>query len=115
MEQTLNELLRTITEDYLENVDKDNPPSPSTIEREILEETNSAITTYNKGPEDPPGSGDFPYPRKGDDRFKKLRKLEPSQLAMILVALHGACRVGTNGVSADKDKERIIHWIKYRH
>ena len=107
MKQTLNELLRTITEDYLETVDTDNPPSPSTIEREILEETNSAITRYNKGPEDPPDSGEFPYPRKGDDRFKKLRKLEPSQLAMILVALHGACRVGTNGVSADKDYDII--------
>lgn len=112
MEQTLNELLRTITEDYLENVDKDNPPSPSTIEREILEETNSAIATYNKGPEDPPGSDEFPYPRKGDDRFKKLRKLEPSQLAMILVALHGACRVGTNGASADKDYDILALYQK---
>lgn len=112
MEQTLNELLRTITEDYLENVDKDNPPYPSTIEREILKETNSAIATYNKGPEDPPGSGEFPYPRKGDDRFKKLRKLEPSQLAMILVALHGACRVGTNGVSADKDYDILALYQK---
>jgi putative DNA primase/helicase len=63
MEQTLNELLRTITEDYLESVDKNNPPYPSTIEREILEETNAAIGKYNKGPEDPPGSGEFPYPR----------------------------------------------------
>lgn len=112
MEQTLNELLRTITEDYLENIDKDNPPSPSTIEREILQEINMTVEVYNKGPEDPPGSGDFPSPKKGDDRFKKLRKLEPSQLAMILVALHGACRVGTNGVSADKDYDILALYQK---
>ena len=112
MEQTFNEMLRTITEDYLENIDKDNPPYPSTIEREILEETNRNIAIYNKGPEDPPGSGDYPSPRKGDSRYKRVHELEPSQLAMILVALHGACRIGTHGVSADKDYDILALYQK---
>ena len=36
MEQTYNELIRTVTEDYLAGVDTDSAPSPSTIEGEQI-------------------------------------------------------------------------------
>ncbi|MDD7203642.1 MAG: hypothetical protein PUH18_04785, partial [Coriobacteriaceae bacterium] len=53
MEQTYNELIRTVTEDYLAGVDTDSAPSPSTIEGELLQATNNAIQEYNLGPRDP--------------------------------------------------------------
>lgn len=36
MGQTYNELIRTVTEDYLGGVDPDSIPSPSAIEGELL-------------------------------------------------------------------------------
>ena len=53
MGQTYNELIRTVTEDYLGGVDVDSDPSPETIENELLQATNNAIQEYNLGPRDP--------------------------------------------------------------
>lgn len=68
MSTPYDEMIDLETMDYLEQMDMDNPPSPMTIKREILESINRAISDHNKGPEDPPGSGEFPSPMKGDDR-----------------------------------------------
>ena len=37
MGQTYNELIRTVTEDYLGGIDMDSIPSPETIENELLQ------------------------------------------------------------------------------
>lgn len=102
MNQTYDELVSSITEDYLEKVDSDNPPSPATIKRELLEEINSEIKTYNKGPEDPPGSGEFPTPKKGKEKYDILKALPPSEIGRILIAVHRVCRVAF-GDASDED------------
>ena len=50
--ETYNELIRTVTEDYLADIDMDSIPSPSVIEGELLQATNNAIQEYNLGPRD---------------------------------------------------------------
>lgn len=97
MNQTYDEIIDFETLDYLEQMDMDNPPSPMTIKREILESINKVIAVYNKGPEDPPGSGEFPSPMKGDDKYKKLKTLPARQVALILIHRHCVRRINVGG------------------
>ncbi|SHK89856.1 hypothetical protein [Hespellia stercorisuis] len=53
MEQTYNSLIETTTADYLDGIDMDLIPSPTTIEAELLDIVNREIRIYNMGPEDP--------------------------------------------------------------
>lgn len=50
MAQTYNELIRTVTEDYLGGIDMDSIPSPETIENELLQDTNNAIEGFTSVP-----------------------------------------------------------------
>lgn len=102
-EETYNGLITDVTEAYLEGVDPDDPPSPRTVERELLELTRTAIDEYNLGPEDtsvPAGSplkDRYPNQRRGDDRLRKKTKLEPFQIAMCLMRCHRARGIYWNG------------------
>lgn len=113
MEQTYNSLLQTTTEDYLSDIDLDLIPSPTTIEAELLDAVNKAITDYNMGPEDPNVAANaslkdrFPNQKQPSDRFRKLKKLEPYQIANIMATLHGASRIATSGINADPDYDII--------
>lgn len=97
-----DETIEFETMDYLEEMDKDNPPFPMTVKREILERINRAIDAHNKGPEDPPGSGEYPHPMKGDDRYKKLKTLPARQVALILIHRHRVRRINV-GRAGDKN------------
>ena len=97
-----DEMIEFETMNYLEGMDKDNPPFPGTVKREILECINSAIDTHNKGPEDPPGSGEYPHPMKGDDKYKKLKTLPVRQVALILIHRHRVRRINV-GRAGDKN------------
>lgn len=102
MNQTFDELVSSITEDYLEQVDLGNPPSQATIKRELLDEINREVNTYNKGPEDPLGSGEFPTPKKGKEKYDILKALPPSEIGRILIVVHRVCRV-VFGDASDED------------
>ena len=52
-DMTENELIRTVTEDYLAGIDVDICPAPEQVERELLQATNNAIEAWNMGPRDP--------------------------------------------------------------
>lgn len=96
MEQTYNELIRTVTEDYLAGVDTDSAPSPSTIEGELLQATNNAIQEYNLGPRDPnapmgaKAKDAYPNQKPPGERFKKLKELLPLQIALTIKQVHHA-------------------------
>ena len=96
MEQTYNELIRTVTEDYLGGVDMDSIPSPETIENELLQATNNAIERYNLGPRDenaPIGAklkDAYPDQKPPGERLKKLRELLPLQIALAIKQVHHA-------------------------
>lgn len=52
-DMTENELIRTVTEEYLAGIDVDMRPAPEQVERELLQATNNTIEAYNLGPRDP--------------------------------------------------------------
>lgn len=118
MEQTFNELLRTVTEDYLQGIDMDSIPSPSTIEKELLQATNNAIEEYNLGPRDPnapmgaPIKDAYPDAKPPGERIRKFRVLDVSQIAFIIANLHGACRIATSGENADPDYDVVAMYQK---
>lgn len=113
MEQTFNELLRTVTEDYLAGIDMDSIPSPSTIENELLQATNNAIEAWNMGPRDPsapvgaPLKDAYPDQKPPGERIRKFRTLSNWQVAAIITRLHGACRIATAGENSDKDYDIV--------
>lgn len=96
MGQTYNELIRTVTEDYLGGIDMDSIPSPETIENELLQATNNALERYNLGPRDenaPIGAklkDAYPDQKPPGERLKKLRELLPLQIALAIKWLHHA-------------------------
>lgn len=113
MEQTFNELLRTVTEDYLAGIDMDSIPSPSTIENELLQATNNAIEAWNLGPRDPsapvgaPLKEAYPDQKPPGERIRKFRTLSNWQVADVITRLHGACRIATAGENSDKDYDIV--------
>lgn len=115
MSATINAKIREITQDYLDSIDKEDLPLPTEIEAELLERCNKAIALHNMGPEDPPGSQEYPTPLKGSDKYPKLKRLQPVQLAMILSSLHNACRIGRKGISAEKDYDIIAMYQTAGH
>ena len=96
MEQTYNELIRTVTVDYLGGIDMDSDPSPETIENELLQATNNAIQEYNLGPRDenaPIGAklkDAYPDQKPPGERLRKLKELLPFQIALAIKEVHHA-------------------------
>lgn len=96
MEQTYNELIRSVTEDYIAGTDMDNIPSPGTIEEELLQATNNAIQDWNLGPRDPTApvgasiKDAYPDQKPHGERIRKLRTLSNWQVASVIVAFHHA-------------------------
>ncbi|MCC0643525.1 phage/plasmid primase, P4 family [Clostridioides sp. ZZV14-6150] len=99
MEQTYNSLIETTTADYLADIDMDSVPSPTTIEAELLNIVNRAIREYNMGPEDPnvPANASlndkYPNQKAPAERYRILKKLENTQIAMIITKVYRACRI----------------------
>lgn len=95
-DMTENELIRTVTEDYLAGIDVDIRPAPEQVERELLQATNNAIEAYNLGPRDPdapvgaPLKDAYPDQKKGDARLRLRKHLDPYQIALVVRELHHA-------------------------
>lgn len=98
-DMTENELIRTVTEDYLAGIDMDDRPAPEDVERELLQATNNAIEAYNLGPRDPsvPPGGKlkdmYPDQKKGEARLRLRKHLDPFQIALVVRELHHAVGV----------------------
>ena len=82
-DMTENELIRTVTEEYLAGIDVDICPAPEQVERELLQATNNAIEAYNLGPRDPSApmgaeqKDAYPDQKKGDARLRLRKHLDP--------------------------------------
>lgn len=96
MEQTYNELIRSVTEDYIAGTDMDSIPSPGTIEEELLQATNNAIQDWNLGPRDPTApvgasiKDAYPDQKPAGERIRKLKTLLPTQIAYLIAGFHYA-------------------------
>lgn len=93
---TENELIRTVTEDYLAGIDVDIRPAPEQVERELLQATNNAIEAYNLGPRDPSApvgatqKEAYPDQKMGEARLRLRKHLDPYQIALVVRELHHA-------------------------
>lgn len=109
MEMIYNQLIRTVTKDYLEDMDMDAIPSISTVESELLELTNREIEAYNLGPEDPNVATNasmkdrYPNQKSASHRYKILKTLVPAQIALCIAKMYRACRVCWLGVNDDQN------------
>lgn len=109
MEQTYNSMIETTTADYLADIDMDLVPSSTSIEAELLELVNREIRAYNLGPEDPNAPANasikdrYPNQKAPNERWHILKKLENSQIAMIITKVYRACRICWLGVENDKN------------
>lgn len=89
MKHTINDVLRVLTEAYLESIDRNNIPEPATIEADLLEEIQQAIDTQNQAR------------NNGEPKWKPPLKLGFQQIATIVAYLYPVYRIATAGENAD--------------
>lgn len=94
MARTLNETLRICTDDYLEQIDLDNPPAPVDIEAELVTLVKDACILENQI-------------RAKGDTLKAPTKLCPSQIASIMLRVHNIVRVKCGGENADPNYDLL--------
>lgn len=94
MQYTINAVLRTTTMDYLGTIDPANPPEPSVIEGELLEQIRTEFELYNT------------VAPKGC-KWKIPQTLEFEQIADIVSTLYPVCRIATGGENADTEYDLL--------
>ena len=88
MARTINETIRICTEEYLDQLDVDNPPSPKDIEAELVTLVKDTCLLENQI-------------RAKGDALKPPTKLCPHQIASIMLKLHNIARIKCGGTNAD--------------
>lgn len=94
----LNDIVRSQTSAYLADVDPASPPSPSTIEAELLEKINDEIEVHNLG-------------RSKKNQLPFLKTLTFSQVADIMLHLHNICRIAPAGKNTDPDYDLVAMYM----
>ena len=90
MSRTKDETIRDITTSYLDRIDVKNPPSPATIQADLLEEIMDAFDIENASKD------------KGK-KWKYPDKLIPTQIADTLLRIHPIANIACAGDDADRD------------
>lgn len=88
MARTLNETIRICTETYLDQIDVDNPPTPSEVEAELVTAVTEACALENQI-------------RAKGDKLAAPKKLCSSQIANIMLKLYHIVRIKSGGTNAD--------------
>ena len=94
MARTLNETIRTCTDDYLKKIDVDNPPCPSDIEAGIITAIDDAVNLMNQI-------------RPKGNKWKSPKRLSSSQICDILLKLHHIIRVKCSGDNTDSSYDLL--------
>lgn len=94
MQNTINDVLRTTTLDYLGTIDPANLPEPSVIESELLEELKTAFDLHNAVAD------------KGC-KWKIPQSLTFPQIALIVSTLYPVCRIATGGDNTDTEYDLL--------
>lgn len=121
MKITFNELIKTVTMDYLDQLTQNlhYPPVPEIIEEELLEKTNDAIEYHNLGDPDPsvPTTASmkdrYPNMLPRNEWFRRFQALSNYQIALILIYLYGISRIATEGLDQDCDKDLLAMFHRY--
>ena len=94
MEHTYNDVLRITTLNYLSQINMNAPPSPATIESQILDNLKITIDLENKL-------------REPGNRWRIPQKLHPWQIATIVAHLYPVCTICTGGAGSDKSYDLL--------
>lgn len=89
MEHTINDVLRITTLDYLSTINPSAPPSPATVEAQLLDKLRINFDLENQA-------------RPKGDKWAIPQKLDPAQIAMIVAALYPVCTICTGGAGSDR-------------
>lgn len=95
MAAPLNDIIRSETAAYLaDEVDPANPPSPNTIETELLTRVNDLIEVHNAA-------------RSKKNQLPFLKTLTHGQISMIMLHLHKVIRIAPSNSNADPDTDAL--------
>ena len=96
MLHTMNDVLREVTKEYLQSLDKNNPPTPASIEEALLEKVTMVFRVENA------------TRASAKEHWRIPQKLFPSQIADILMYLYPICRINTSdNQSADSQYDLL--------
>ena len=88
MARTLNQTVRDVTEDYISQLDVNNPPTPAEIEQELVSKLNDALLAENTF-------------RAKTEKIRPVKKLFPRQIAALMLTLYHIVRVKCGGENSD--------------
>lgn len=98
MANTQNEIIRSVTEKYLDSIDPHRLPSPADIEESLIAATNKEFIFENTG-------------RHGTNKFTLLKRLTFSQVAQVLIRLHRVARITPSGKNTDRDLDLLAIYV----
>ena len=94
MVHTRDEVIRVMTENYLNSLNMANLPAPDVIQENILATVETALKMENAM-------------RDKGDKFRIPHELLPAQIAMILVRLYPIVKIACMGVSGSEDYDLL--------
>lgn len=89
-----NEIIRSVTQKYLADLDPKNPPTPALIEQEIIDKVNAEFSIENNG-------------RAPGNKIILLKKLTCTQIAQVMLKLHRVVRIAPSGKNTDRDYDLL--------
>jgi len=117
LSRTLNDVIHETTMSYLSLIDKDNPPSPHTIEQELLSDINDMIALENLNIPKitmKDANGQPIYDKKGNPKTMPLRapwrsieRLLPQQLADIVMFFHHVVRIDAAESNVESEEDLL--------
>ena len=94
MVHTREEVIRTMTGDFLDKLDPQNLPPPDAIQEGVLASVEMALKAENAM-------------RDKGDKFRYVHELLPAQLAMILVRLYPIVKIACAGINGSEDYDLL--------
>jgi len=94
----LNEVIATQTTAYLAGIDPANPPTPRTIESDLLARVNDQLEIEN-----------LAHHRKNQQPY--LKTLNHFQISAVLMHLHNICRIAPAGKNTDADYDLVAMYM----
>lgn len=94
MERTLNEITKTVTDQYLDSIDPDNPPSAVKLEAELLGEVRKEVAIENSL-------------RDKSDKLKKPTSLTFAQIADVMYRLYNIVKISCAGENAESEYDLL--------
>lgn len=89
MARTMDETIREVTESYLDQVNIQNPPSPSDIQADILDQLRNEFDLYNSA-------------TQKNNKWKIMQRLLPAQIADIILRLYNTACIAYAGKQSDR-------------